>query len=362
MSAPTNDNNPIITLGNYEEYFLMYVDDELTQQEKAMVEAFLQFHPELQAEIDLLMETKLMPEVLNFEDKESLFAKNMMGQNIDENLLLYVDDELDEVRKKMVAEKLNNDAAYQKQYQWLLRTKSNPAEVVLCPNKEELYRHTVHRMRFGFALRIAAAVLFIASMGVLYLQQDNNQDAVPVAVIPKQSTNPAQTSKPADVPSNSVLANTAEKEKTLQTAKIPDANSTPVAAVKQPSVKKIKKAATSPKTPMPDETTPAAENRAALAYESVPLPRKSSVDMQTLTSGKKELGAVVTSGTRAPYNIPDAPVAEPDFAVSKEDGHGKGNIKSLLRKATRLVERRAGINATNEDEELLIGVVALKLK
>jgi hypothetical protein len=40
----------------------------------------------------------------------------------------------------------------------------------------------------------------------------------------------------------------------------------------------------------------------------------------------------------------------------------KGSIRGLLRKATRLVERTTGISATNEDDELLIGAVAVKLK
>jgi hypothetical protein len=33
-----------------------------------------------------------------------------------------------------------------------------------------------------------------------------------------------------------------------------------------------------------------------------------------------------------------------------------------LRKATRTLERRTGIKAVNDDDELLVGAVALKLK
>jgi hypothetical protein len=37
-------------------------------------------------------------------------------------------------------------------------------------------------------------------------------------------------------------------------------------------------------------------------------------------------------------------------------------FKGFLRKATRFIERRTGINPVNEDNELLIGAVAIKLK
>jgi vesicle coat complex subunit len=40
----------------------------------------------------------------------------------------------------------------------------------------------------------------------------------------------------------------------------------------------------------------------------------------------------------------------------------KGSVRGLLRKATRLIEKRTGIDPTNDDGELLIGAVALRLK
>jgi hypothetical protein len=40
----------------------------------------------------------------------------------------------------------------------------------------------------------------------------------------------------------------------------------------------------------------------------------------------------------------------------------KGSVKGFLRKATRLIEKRTGFDPTNENGELLLGVVAVKLK
>jgi hypothetical protein len=49
-----------------------------------------------------------------------------------------------------------------------------------------------------------------------------------------------------------------------------------------------------------------------------------------------------------------------DVAENKEN---KGSFKSFLRKATRMIERKTGIDPTNgDDEELLVGALAVKLK
>ena len=64
-----------ITLNNYEEYFSLSVDKELTQQENKEVEKFVLMHPELQNEFTLLEQTRLQPEAVSFAGKEKLYRK-----------------------------------------------------------------------------------------------------------------------------------------------------------------------------------------------------------------------------------------------------------------------------------------------
>ena len=54
----SNHHSPMITRDNYEELFLLYVDDELTAEQKKAVDAFVLLHPDLKAELDLLCSTK----------------------------------------------------------------------------------------------------------------------------------------------------------------------------------------------------------------------------------------------------------------------------------------------------------------
>lgn len=62
-----------ININNYEEYFLLDVDNELSTTEKADVEKFVLQHPKLQNEYTLLHQTKLEAEVIEFKDKSSLY-------------------------------------------------------------------------------------------------------------------------------------------------------------------------------------------------------------------------------------------------------------------------------------------------
>lgn len=64
-----------ISLNNYEEYFLLFMDKELNEQQAAEVESFVLKHPHLQNEFTLLQQIKLQPEIIAFAGKEKLYRK-----------------------------------------------------------------------------------------------------------------------------------------------------------------------------------------------------------------------------------------------------------------------------------------------
>jgi hypothetical protein len=64
-----------ITTNNYEEKFLLYVDDELAINEKAEIETFVLQHPKLQQDFTILQQTKLPVEVIACPNKEGLYKK-----------------------------------------------------------------------------------------------------------------------------------------------------------------------------------------------------------------------------------------------------------------------------------------------
>jgi hypothetical protein len=64
-----------ISLGNFQEYFLLYVDEELNAAEKQSVETFVLQNPELQEEFTLLKQSVLPAEQVIFKNKEVLYRK-----------------------------------------------------------------------------------------------------------------------------------------------------------------------------------------------------------------------------------------------------------------------------------------------
>jgi hypothetical protein len=70
---------------NYENYLLLYVDNELTASQKAAVEAFLITNPKYAAELSALQAVQLNPDTLQFTDKSSLYRFDEMNAILDPN-------------------------------------------------------------------------------------------------------------------------------------------------------------------------------------------------------------------------------------------------------------------------------------
>ena len=62
-------------MDNYEERFLLYIDNELEKEKKEEVEKFVLQHPQFQDEFTLLKQTVLESETIVFENKKSLLKR-----------------------------------------------------------------------------------------------------------------------------------------------------------------------------------------------------------------------------------------------------------------------------------------------
>jgi len=58
---------------NYEEFFLLYVDGELSAPERKLVELFVQENADLANELQMFEQTKLPTETMLFADKSTLY-------------------------------------------------------------------------------------------------------------------------------------------------------------------------------------------------------------------------------------------------------------------------------------------------
>src|SRR5215467_13527890 len=92
---------------NYEEYFLLYIDNELNVDQKKQVELFVQENPDLEEELVMLKQSTLIPDDSIVFDKKHFLMKEENSSFINLNnyeqwLVMYVDDELSSEEKVVV--------------------------------------------------------------------------------------------------------------------------------------------------------------------------------------------------------------------------------------------------------------------
>lgn len=146
---------------NYEEYFLLYADNELPAAEKNMVEAFLTANPDLQQEMQLLLHTILKPVHVVFENKEHLLKAQPVNPDIQQQLLLLLDNELAAGEKEPIQLLIKNEEAVKKEWDLLQQTKLPATDTLIFTDKASLYKKEEGRV-IGFGWwRMAAAALLV---------------------------------------------------------------------------------------------------------------------------------------------------------------------------------------------------------
>src|ERR1700750_1255042 len=94
-----------INRNNYEEIFLLYVDDELDAASRLAVENFVLENPDLAVELDMLLQTRSVVDETMFFDKKSLLrteGNSIKEDNHQEHFLLYIDNELSAAKRAEV--------------------------------------------------------------------------------------------------------------------------------------------------------------------------------------------------------------------------------------------------------------------
>jgi len=366
MSFKQNDRNNMIHLGNYEAFFILYMDQELSDVQMKMVDEFLLAHPDLQGEFELLMSTKLPMEEISFE-KQGLYAEHMDHSPLDEDLLLYIDEELATDKKNVLELELAANADYRRRHGLLLKAKLDPSETIACPNRELLYHHTERVVFFKPWMRIAAGLILVAGLGSLYFMNENKGDHLGGAIAstgdqPKTEKAATNGAVKPDVKNNE-LPLTGVQQSTAAISSQAKATIGSKSETNKSEKGSLKNSNTVPANGNQDQGQNLADlrrdNRDDLIetdFDGSPISvaHKGSINISPVTSVLSERNNI--KATKPEKTVtPDKEDYDGDVASNK------GSVKGFLRKATRLIEKKTGVDPTN-DGELLIGVVAVKLK
>jgi hypothetical protein len=197
---------------NYEEYFLLYVDNELNIAQRKTVESFIAENPDLKAELEVLQESVLpADESIVFSHKESLlrtsFAPNPVNDsNCEEYFVLYADDELTNQEKDLVEQFVYRNPQHQASFELIQQVKLMPDTSIVFPDKYALYRKEeddkkpvpIIRMRWWKIAAAAVVLFFIGGMG-WYLSTDKGT-STPATSDVAVNTDTNKTQQPVTVP------------------------------------------------------------------------------------------------------------------------------------------------------------------
>ena len=380
---------------NYEEWFILYLDNELSEEDRREVEAFALIHPDLGEELEMLLQTRVEPDAaLRFNNKETLLKteseSSLNEHNYQEWLLLQTDGELSPEQNIALDRWLGTRPALLKEQEWYQRTKMTADTSVVFPNKETLYRKEAKPRLFYIGwqrVAVAASHLLLVSTGLWMANRVNQPDSPEAGGIAQvaetgrsespatdpagtrsSGTNEATASSTID-PSTSqdpmlkeqtetpVPASLPRSEKLAQAAPVVNSNSQPTSAGKGNDLPDGSK--TNPNLVVPVESDPAT----TLAYNETKLEEINHPAVDALTEQKQiNRLPIVTPDNPQPLN----PIYASNSNMMQDDGvvtgpGKKNNLRGFLRKITRTFEKTTNLRATNEDDQLLIGGLAIQL-
>lgn len=147
---------------NYESFFMLYIDKELSGEEKQAVDEFVNEHADLKMELEQLQLAVLPIETLSFENKEQLFKPEIITAADQENLLLLLDGELTAAEILIIEEKIACQPALAKEWDLLKRTRLDATtDEFVFENKKLLYRKEEKVRPLYFMVRWAVAAVVI---------------------------------------------------------------------------------------------------------------------------------------------------------------------------------------------------------
>jgi hypothetical protein len=197
-----------INRNNYETFFLLYVDNELSAVEKKAVEDFISQTEDLGTELNNLLQASFSSaEKWEFAGKDALLRPiteegEIDAVNYEAFFVLYADDELNNEEKAKVEGFVYRNPQYQQEFELLQQVKLEPDrsivfqnKAILCHKEENDDKVVPFRWR-----RMAAAAVVLLIAGLLWVIA-NKRDEVLVTIKNSPSsdkkTNLAETKKAA---------------------------------------------------------------------------------------------------------------------------------------------------------------------
>jgi anti-sigma factor RsiW len=353
---------------NYEAFFLLYVDNELSAADRNAVELFVQENADLKEELNMLQQTVFKADAVVFDNKASLLKEGLTA--LQENLLLYIDDELNTADKLNVEKLLIADTAANKELLLLQQTKLQSDNSIVFADKKLLYRKENAKV-VGLPWRriaVAAVLLGIGTWAtVLLINTDKtaignavtNADVKTTA--PKQQVNTAENSLQTTEKNAAVKATTVSTQAAIkpvsQKNNMPGNNVQNNLATQKEintiAVQQNKKPDNNLPKPVYDYINNNSSNKNNIA--TVPVINEATVNLNSgvntaVTASNKKTNNEVTNTYALNTNFTEGDAEENNnnkILYMDEDKVKKTKIGGFFRKVKRMVERSTNVTTGN---------------
>jgi anti-sigma factor RsiW len=338
-----------INRNNYESFFLLYTDNELSVAERKAVELFVKDNADLQQELDMLQQTVVQPDKIIFSAKNSLLKPTAVSAETEEKLLLYIDGELSTRMAKEMKTMVSADDEIAAALSLLQQTKLSADATIVFPDKNLLYRKEDNKViPFGW-WKLAAAAIFIG-FGVWGMKWYANKPGDTAQQIASSTT--IQPAKPAK--EDSVNKDISQQAIAATQVAAPTENITPKKVEPATQIKARRMVVPEEKILVKTEKEIKPSNNLPTPYfEKINNSKSNPNDVASVTlqtqksspSANNNEGADATNKqSSADNNVYPAAFSETNndkqdqFAFS-DDEPKKSRIGGLFRKAKRLLER-----------------------
>ncbi|WP_018630819.1 hypothetical protein [Niabella aurantiaca] len=329
---------------NCEAYFLLYVDNELSNTERAAVEAFLQQHPETGPLLEALMRTRQdIDPLIVFPDRSKLFF-DATREVTDDELLSYLDKE---TVPETVLEKLQHPSLeLAKRLQAFEEARVEPEMHIVFPDKTRLYRNPklIAFRKWGMA---AAAVVVIAVGATIWMQDRKELPGLAgTDLYPDTASGAAIARALPDAAPADTLPSAGNAEKDMADAPAADYRDD------RTTGKRTEKAQSPVSAPLPavarhvpdvSEQPPPASRKTEELHQPAPEP------------------LVVKQESPLPAATAQDPSAQRTMAMTGDEKQSKAK-KSLFKKLTRRIEERVTETLTDNEGQVNIAGFAVNVK
>jgi hypothetical protein len=208
-----------INLNNYEEYFLLYADNELSQQQRNEVEVFIKENQELEREFEMIKSTINVPdEEVSLSDKSFLFKKDstfIHENNYKEIFVLYYDNELSKEERVETEKFVNFHSEFKEEFELFSQTKLFSETDIVFTDKRLLYRkEKVVKIVPLKVWRALAAAVFIGFGLWIFIAQENQLTDLPFVAVKENTTQRPATTAPSSISGPTKSLTPSEKKNT----------------------------------------------------------------------------------------------------------------------------------------------------